>query len=468
MNTLLLILLIMTEAAFCFVTVSRGSDKGEYKLGRLIANVGELVLFLLTVLLPGIDLSFRFTMLITLLVIRAAAAGIMMLFRKKDRDEKKAFSKIMSAIGSALLFASALIPSYLFSDYNGLPVSGKYTVAQTKAIVIDENRTEEYKNDGSKREVPLYFYYPQDAAAGESFPVVFFSHGAFGYYQSNSSTYMELASNGYIVISMEHPYHSIFTHDHDGDLILADRSFMQDIGELYSDDTTIERADEIQNKMISLRLADANFAVDAIKDPSSAVWVYDNNEDTIASVLSMADTGRMGFMGHSLGGAAAVSIGRQRDDIDAVVDIDGTMLGETSGNEYFTVNGGRYMIAVNEDPEKYTLPLLSFSNQQSHDDDMYCRENNIPYVNNTVIDNAEQAYETYIAGTGHMNYTDLPLFSPFLANYIGSMTVSDDTAGTGTVDAEGCIVKMNEIILDFFDAYLKGDGEFRVEEGYTV
>ena len=67
-----------------------------------------------------------------------------------------------------------------------------------------------------------------------------------------------------------------------------------------------------------------------------------------------------------------------------------------------------------------------------------------------------------------MNYTDLPLFSPFLANYIGSMTVSDDTAGTGTVDAEGCIVKMNEIILDFFNAYLKGEGEFQVEEGYTV
>ena len=76
MNTLLLILLIMTEAAFCYVTVSRGSDKGEYKLGRLIANGGELVLFLLTVLLPGIDLSFRFTMLISLLIIRTAAAGI--------------------------------------------------------------------------------------------------------------------------------------------------------------------------------------------------------------------------------------------------------------------------------------------------------------------------------------------------------------------------------------------------------
>ena len=39
--------------------------------------------------------------------------------------------------------------------------------------------------------------------AQSSCPVVLFSHGAFGYYQSNISTYMELASNGYVVISLD-------------------------------------------------------------------------------------------------------------------------------------------------------------------------------------------------------------------------------------------------------------------------
>lgn len=34
-----------------------------------------------------------------------------------------------------------------------------------------------------------------------------------------------------------------------------------------------------------------------------------------------------GLMGHSLGGATAVSVGR-REDVTAVVDLDGTMLGE--------------------------------------------------------------------------------------------------------------------------------------------
>lgn len=59
--------------------------------------------------------------------------------------------------------------------------------------------------------------------------MVFFSHGAFGYYQSNTSTYMELASHGYVVASLEHPYHALFTKDTDGKLILSDMEFMQGI-----------------------------------------------------------------------------------------------------------------------------------------------------------------------------------------------------------------------------------------------
>ena len=82
----------------------------------------------------------------------------------------------------------------------------------------------------------------------------------------------------------------------------------------------------------------------------------------------------------------------------------------------------------------------------------------LPYANNVVLAHARHGYSTYIAGTGHMNYTDLPLFSPFLA----------DMLGTGDVDAKACILKMNEITLDFFDCYLKDGGEFQAEEGYFL
>ena len=79
-------------------------------------------------------------------------------------------------------------------------------------------------------------------------------------------------------------------------------------------------------------------------------------------------------------------------------------------------------------------------------------------MNNVVLANATDGFCTHIAGTMHMDYTDLPLFSPVLASLLGS----------GSLDKTECIETMNRIILEFFDCYLKGEGEFRVQECYDL
>ena len=133
---------------------------------------------------------------------------------------------VLSAVLSVILISGSLIPSFVISDYDGLPVSGEYEIAEANAILIDRSRTEGFETDGSNREVPVYFYYPANAAESEKFPLVLFSHGSFGYYQSNHSTYAELASNGYVVVSTEHPHHSLFTTDTNGNTIIVDSAFM--------------------------------------------------------------------------------------------------------------------------------------------------------------------------------------------------------------------------------------------------
>ena len=55
-----------------------------------------------------------------------------------------------------------------------------------------------------------------------------------------------------------------------------------------------------------------------------------------------------------------------------------------------------------------------------------------------------------------MNFTDLPLFSPVLARNLG----------LGDRDPEECIDKINSITLQFFNCYLKGAGDFEVNEKY--
>ena len=72
------------------------------------------------------------------------------------------------------------------------------------------------------------------------------------------------------------------------------------------------------------------------------------------------------------------------------------------------------------------------------------------------MDNASEGYSVYFAGTAHMNFTDLPLFSPFLGKNLGK----------GEREPEECIEKIKSITLQLFDVYLKGIGDFEVNEKY--
>lgn len=358
-------------------------------------------------------------------------------------------SSLLVLIGLAVL----LIPKILFTDYEGLPTTGSYEVAQTSAILIDDTRLETFETDGSNREVPVYFYYPVvENEADVSCPMVIFSHGAFGYYQSNTSTYMELASHGYVVISLNHPYHSFFTTDTTGKTITVNTEFMQDVMRINEENITEEEIIELSHSWLELRVADMNFVLDTVKEAKEAAalsstnwYISDENvAQDILAVLSMTDTETIGLMGHSLGGASSVTLGRTRDDIDAVIDLDGTMLGEQ-----YSYKNGVYEFYEGE----YPIPLLVVNNEEHHQEGKIV---DALYVNNIVLENAVDGHYTYFEGSGHMNFTDLPLYSPPLASMLG----------VGEVDATECIVNMNALVLEYFDYYLKGEGELTIQECY--
>jgi len=370
-----------------------------------------------------------------------------------EKEMKKAKGKnkhkgwiIFGSIILVLVIVILSIPKILFTDYEGLPTTGPYEVKMVSAITIDESRLESFETDGSKREVPVYFYYPDTESAEEnSFPFVLFSHGAFGYYQSNASTYMELASHGYVVVSLDHPYHSFFTKDTEGNTITVNTEFLQEVMYINEEGIPENEIIELSHKWLDIRVSDINFVIDSVKEAKETLSLQENTwfiigEETkqqILEILSMVNADKIGVMGHSLGGASSVTVGRTRDDIDAVIDLDGTMLGEEFGYE-----NGQYEYYEGN----YPVPLLSF-NSQSHQDSS--DEAGPLYVNNVVLANALDGQYTCIEGSGHMNFTDLPLFSPILASLLG----------VGEVDATECIVTMNEKILGFFDCYLKGEAD---------
>ena len=452
MALLLLIIFIITEVVFGAMGLSRTVQKREWTGMRFVVNAIEAALYLIMLLLPGIDFSFRFKGLFLMLMIRLAIGLLIAFLNRSNSGTKKKLPIILSSVLSVMILASALIPAFVFADYKGRPTTGEFATKEAEAILIDKTRIETFEQDGSFREVPVHFYYPEgiEQTTPHTLPLVIFSHGAFGYYESNTSTYMELASHGYVVVSLDHPYHAFFTKDSSGKTVTVNPNFISTALTVGNNDDAMSEEDlfEITSKWMELREADMNFVIDTLKasEINDAWFLGKSSKDEITKILNATDTTKIGLMGHSLGGATAVSVGR-REDISAVIDLDGTMLGEQTGVE----NGNP---VINEEP--YPTPLLSVNKEEHYLDCLKAREMGYNYANNIILDNAVTGYTTYFKGTEHMNFTDLPLFSPFLANLLGN----------GTVDPADCIDRVNAIVVDFMDCYLKGEGTFTVNESY--
>ena len=444
------VILAVLETALAVNTCRKETDKQTWRRDRLVIRAAEFLTIVLH-LVCSAGQKWRFIPVLAFLAVMLVIAVVMMLVKRNQEDGlKRPGGAIGSCVLSVLLSGLLLIPAFIFTGYNGLPVSGEHKVAETSAILIDNSRTDPFEQDGSFREVPVHFYYPADGT--EKYPLVVFSHGAFGYYQSNTSTYMELASNGYVVAALDHPHHAFFTQDTDGKTVTVDGTFINTAMNLSSEMDPQEQL-ALYRDWMALRTADMNFTVDEIKaavqnrGTDESWFIPEENDVMVHAALNMTDTSRIGLMGHSMGGATSVELGRERSDITAVIDLDGTMLGE-----YLDVENGEFVIR----DEPYTIPVLEFNNWESYIDlEQYLSEGG-RYPNTELIGHASDGFSTTVRDTKHMDFTDLPLLSPFLGNMLGS----------GERSTEETMTIVNSLVLQFYDCYLKGEGVFTVQDIY--
>lgn len=461
MGLIVLLVLAVSAIALTVWTCSKEREKKTYCKYRLLVRMAQAAAVVIAMTLP-FGQKWRFVpALVFLIILLVIDALIVLIGRNKAGGVQRAAGTIFSCVFFILLTGLFLVPAFVFTGYKGLPVSGEYQIAEARVILTDRDRVDSFEQDGSLREVPVHFYYPVVSEGSvEQFPLVVFSHGAFGYYQSNTSTYMELASNGYVVAALDHPHHAFFTEDTEGKMVIVNQNFLNEAMELTgegSEDNNTEETLAIYRKWMDLRTTDMNLAVDAIikagrsGELDESWYLPDNNNEAILDVLSMTDTSKIGLMGHSMGGATSVALGRERDDIGAVIDIDGTMLSEYTG-----IVDGKF--TANEEP--YEVPVLEFVNwEQASELALHIEEYRAEsgaYPNDELIRNAANGFTTTIKGTKHMDFTDLPMLSPVLGNMLGSG--ERDTAEVMTI--------VNSLVLEFYDCYLKGEGVFSVQESY--
>lgn len=366
----------------------------------------------------------------------------------QDKEDEKCKSRMKRPVKVLLIFlliavaVGILFKFIMFPPYDAPAVSGNHKVLIKEYTWVDENRVEAFTDSGENRELTVKFWYPEEDG---SYPLVIFSHGAFGVIDSNYSTCMELASNGYVVASIGHTYHAMYVKNVKGKVFLADKEFMQSVfvGNGGYDPELERQVYENSLAWMELRTGDENFVLDTILEKANK-----GEEDPFCLI----DADKIGLMGHSMGGASSVALGRERTDIDAVIDLEGTMLGEYTGFE----NG---IEIYNKEP--YPVPVLDVFGTRLYDEikmpeDFEEKHPDWQYVNFYVGEHAADYMAVAFRDTGHLNFTDLPLASPLLAKLMG----------VGEVDAKSCMENVNAIVLEWFDHYLKGNSKLDIELEY--
>lgn len=213
-------------------------------------------------------------------------------------------------------------------------------------------------------------------------PVVIFSpgYGAPRAFYTGLAT--QLASRGFVVLALDHPYEAAVTQLADGRVVGPRENF------LPSDPDRIQYMIGHQ----ALRVADVRFVLDQIARP-----------DVLGPQLSgRLDTGHVAVIGHSFGGATAVAALDQDPRVTAAANLDGTFYGPLPDHSL----RGPFL-------------LLQSDYAETHHSQLFI-QGNAALLNRSATPGVH--YE--IKRANHFSFTDAPLFfSPpgrwLLARIIG-------------------------------------------------
>ncbi|MFE2552122.1 alpha/beta hydrolase family protein [Streptomyces sp. NPDC059355] len=242
------------------------------------------------------------------------------------------------------------------------------------------------------------------ADGGDRFPVVLFSPGLGGVRTQNTSWAEELASHGYVVIGLDHPYDSAAVVLGDGRAIRTEVS-------ATGDDAEDERR---AAGWTAVRAADLSFV--------RAQLGRIHSGEIAGPLTGRLDTARVAAAGHSLGGGAALQAAHQDPGFAAVIDLDG--------------------FPHDPSPQPFRQPVLALTQAIGPDTD----PDYLPRLTRVLGLSSATAYRLTVPGTAHLTFTDAPLYLPALPSLVGSL---DRTAGPRITAAAS---------LAFLDATLRDGG----------
>ncbi|MDG4787560.1 lipase [Micromonospora sp. WMMD1102] len=355
--------------------------------------------------------------------------------------------------------------------------TGPYPVGSTELHLVDQDRTDPWSDDGRPRELMVSLWYPASTAhgghpapylpplAGRHFaertdsqfglepgrvdwagtvthartgvpvrhrrgghPVILFSPGGGVPRALGTTLVTELASQGYVVVTVDHTYETPEVEFPGGRV---------EVQRLPDIDPT-----ELNHRMLDTRIRDTRFVLDRL-----AVLARGGNPDAgqrrlPAGLGAGLDLSRTGMFGHSAGGFTAAETMLSDRRLDAGVDMDGSLA--------FSFSAGDFGDVVHRGLDR---PFLLMGAGESR---------GVPHTHQHAEDWAQfwanstgWKLDLHVADGEHFTFTDYQVLVPPLAEAypLPPGLVLD---ALGTVDPDRIVGSMRAYLTAFFDQHLSG------------
>ena len=268
---------------------------------------------------------------------------------------------------------------------------------------------------------PAYADAPLRPAPEDGYPLISFSHGWNGFATQNTGEMIELASHGYVVVSIEHTYGARITVFPDGTLAMNNPSALPD-------DVSEAEYDLAARKLVDQWAGDIAFTLD---------FMSILNSDVRSTFSGALDLNRVGVYGHSTGGGAAIQFCGSDPRCQAVLGLD------------------PFMTPVSLDVLENGLDQPAFFMfSQAWADDADSKNNRLFHGFIAQVPNSQGA--VFIDGTRHYDFSDLPLLSP-IAPQLGLK---------GPLNGKQVIKIVDTYLLAFFNSTLQGQPTELFDDGF--
>jgi len=214
--------------------------------------------------------------------------------------------------------------------------------------------------------------------ASGRFPVVLFSPGLGGVRGQNTVWAQELASHGYVVVALDHPYDSAAV--------------------------VLENGTVVRTRITTSGTTTAGWTAVRAQDLSFVHAQLDHTR-----FAGMLDLDRVAVTGHSVGGGAALMAARQDHRFAAVIDLDGFPY----------------------DPEPQPFPQQALV--LNHPLVLGESPNFLPTADHVLALSESGGYRVEVPGSAHLTFTDAPIWLPPVPTVVGTLGRDGGPALTSAV-----------------------------------